>query len=100
MNILAEKSGRLKNIVSDLFDLAKSTSGNLPLELERLDLKKLVEQTLADMEDDIARSGLRIKANLPEMPVYIFSDGKKLYRVFQNVIGNALKYSPRGPGIH
>ena len=99
VNILAEKSGRLKNIVSDLFDLAKSTSGNLPLELERLDLKKLVEQTLADMEDDIARSGLRIKANLPEMPVYIFSDGKKLYRVFQNVIGNALKYSLQGTRV-
>lgn len=99
VNILAEKSGRLKNIVSDLFDLAKSTSGNLPLNLENLDLKKLIEQTLADMEDEVERSNMRIKANLTESPVYIYSDGKKLYRVFQNIIGNALKYSLQGTRI-
>lgn len=99
VNILAEKSERLKNIVSDLFDLAKSTSGNLPLNLENLDLKKLIEQTLADMEDDIEKSKMRIKTTFSENPVYIYSDGKKLYRVFQNIIGNALKYSLAGTRI-
>ncbi|MEQ8198626.1 MAG: histidine kinase dimerization/phospho-acceptor domain-containing protein, partial [Clostridiaceae bacterium] len=48
VRILEEKSNRLKNIVSDLFDLAKSTSGDIALELERLDMKKLIEQTLGD----------------------------------------------------
>lgn len=99
VNILAEKSNRLKNIVADLFDLAKSTSGNLPLDMENLDLKKLIEQTLADMEDEIAKSNLRIKTTLTNDPVYIYSDGKKLYRVFQNIIGNALKYSLQGTRI-
>lgn len=99
VNILCEKSGRLKNIVSDLFDLAKSTSGNLPLNMENLDLKKLIEQTLADMEDEIGKSNMRIKTTLTESPVYIYSDGKKLYRVFQNIIGNALKYSLQGTRI-
>ena len=99
VNILADKSGRLKNIVSDLFDLAKSTSGNLPLDMENLDLKKLIEQTLGDMEDDIVRSDIRIKTDLSDDPVYIYSDGKKLYRVFQNIIGNALKYSLSGTRV-
>ena len=99
VNILSEKSERLKNIVSDLFDLAKSTSGNLPLDLEFLDLKKLIVQTLADMEDDIEKSNMRIRTTLTENPVYIYSDGKKLYRVFQNIIGNALKYSLQGTRI-
>jgi signal transduction histidine kinase len=99
VNILADKSGRLKNIVSDLFDLAKSTSGNLPLNMENLDLKKLIEQTLGDMEDEIEKSNIRIKTTLTESPVYIYSDGKKLYRVFQNIIGNALKYSLQGTRI-
>jgi len=44
VNILSEKAYRLKNIVSDLFDLAKSTSGDIKLDLEKLDLKKLIEQ--------------------------------------------------------
>jgi signal transduction histidine kinase len=99
VNILADKSGRLKNIVSDLFDLAKSTSGNLPLDMENLDLRKLIEQTLGDMEDDIEKSDIRIKTSLTETPVFIYSDGKKLYRVFQNIIGNALKYSLSGTRV-
>lgn len=99
VKILAEKSNRLKNIVSDLFDLAKSTSGNINLDFETIDLKKLIEQTLGDMEDNIEESGLHIKTILPDNPLNIKSDGKKLYRVFQNVIDNALKYSLEGTRI-
>ena len=93
------KSERLKIIVSDLFDLAKSTSGNIYLDFESIDFKKLIEQTIGDMEDNIEKSGLQIKTNLPEEPVNILSDGKKLYRVFQNIIDNALKYSLQGTRI-
>jgi len=100
VNVLSEKSNRLKNIVSDLFDLAKSTSGDIPLELESLDIKKLIEQTLADMEDEIEKSNLQIKTKLPENSLNIYSDGKKLYRVFQNVIDNALKYSLAGTRVY
>jgi len=100
VNILREKSYRLKNIVSDLFDLAKSTSGDINLDMEKLDLKKLIEQTLGDMEDDIKDSGLQIKTRLPAEPVYIMADGKRLYRVFQNLIDNALKYSLKGTRVY
>ena len=67
--------------------------------METLDLKKLIEQTLGDMEDEIERSDIRIKTSLTEAPVYIYSDGKKLYRVFQNIIGNAIKYSLSGTRV-
>ncbi|NLY77765.1 MAG: HAMP domain-containing histidine kinase [Tissierellia bacterium] len=100
VNILSEKSYRLKSIVSDLFDLAKSTSGDINLDLEKLDLKKLIEQTLGDMADEIDTSGLQIRTRLPEGPVYIKSDGKRLYRVFQNLIDNALKYSLKGTRVY
>lgn len=99
VNILMEKSNRLKNIVADLFDLAKSTSGAINVDFEELDLKKLIEQTLGDMGDDIEKSGLTIKTNFPEEPIMIKSDGKKLYRVFQNIVDNALKYSLLGTRI-
>ncbi len=100
VRILSEKSARLSNMVSDLFDLAKSTSGNMPLEIENIDLKKLIEQTLADMQDKVEKSGLVMKVLLPEKPLYISADGKKLYRVFQNIIDNALKYSFKGTRVH
>lgn len=91
--VIKKKSERLKNIIADLFVLSKTTSGNVELELEKLDIKKLMEQTLADMSDSIEASGKTIKQSLPETPVMIYADGKKLYRVFQNIIDNALKYS-------
>jgi len=99
VNIIAGKAERLKHIVSDLFDLSKSVSGNIPLELDILDLKTLMEQTLADMKEPIEGSGHGIKVDLGNETVNIYSDGKKLYRVFQNVIDNALKYSLAGSRI-
>jgi signal transduction histidine kinase len=100
VRILSDKSERLKSIVSDLFDLARSTSGDIDTDFEDLDLKKLVEQTLVDMEDSIEESGFNIRTELPEEPVNIHSDGKKLYRVIQNLLDNALKYSLEGTRIY
>lgn len=99
VTVLAQKSERLKSIVADLFDLSKSASGNIPLEMESLDLKRLIEQTLADMRDSIDGSELTLKVKLPEEEVNIYSDGKKLYRVFQNILDNALKYSMTGTRV-
>ena len=93
VGILQAKSERLKNIVTDLFDLAKSISGDITPEYEVIDLKKLMEQTIGEMEDKITASYLQIKMQLPDHPVSIQSDGKRLYRVFQNILDNALKYS-------
>jgi signal transduction histidine kinase len=93
VNILTQKSERLRHIVSDLFDLAKSTSGDIKIEWEKIDLKKLIEQTLADMSDEIDKSALKFKVSMPDHPVHVIADGKKMYRVFLNVFDNALKYS-------
>ncbi len=99
VRILQEKSERLKHIVNDLFELAKSSSGEAVVVFENLDLTKLIRQTLADMEDVIISSQLPIKLILPELPVIIYADGRKLYRVFQNVIDNAIKYALHGTRI-
>ncbi len=100
VKILQAKSERLKNIVVDLFELAKSTSGDIALEFDTIDLKRLIEQTLAEFEDRLADSGLQLKVKLWDTPVYIKTDGKKLYRVFQNILDNAVKYSMRGTRVY
>lgn len=100
VNILTQKSERLRHIVSDLFDLAKSTSGDITVDWEKIDLKKLIEQTLADMSDDIDKSGLQFKVNMPDHALNILADGKKMYRVFLNVFDNALKYSLPGTRVY
>lgn len=99
VKVLDEKSDRLKNIVSDLFDLAKSNSGDINLNLETIDMRTLVEQTLGDMVDNIEDLGHQIKMQLPDGPIEIVSDGNKLYRVIQNVLDNAFKYALKGTRI-
>ena len=98
--VLSEKSDRLKHIVSDLFDLAKSTTGNIQVDLEELDLKRLIQQTMGDLSDEIEKSGLEFKMQLSDDAVMIHSDGKKLYRVFMNLLSNALQYALTGTRVY
>lgn len=100
VTILAEKSDRLKHILSDLFDLAKSTSGNLEVTNEEIDLKRLIEQTLGDLSEEIEASSLEFKLRIPDKDMIIRSDGKKLYRVFLNLFDNALKYALQGTRVY
>ena len=98
--IIDEKAQRLKAMVQDVFEISKAASDQLPVELERLDFAKLVRQTLADMADPIEKSGLTLRTDLPEGEVPVVADGKRLYRVFQNLIQNALQYSLPGSRIY
>lgn len=100
VKILSQKSEHLKNIIQDLFDLSKASSENIALDMEQIDLARLIKQTLADMEEPINGSGLTFRLNIPDEPVYIVSDGKKLYRVWENLITNALKYSLPGTRVY
>lgn len=100
LKILAQKSERLKAMVQDLFEISKATSGAIELDLEQLNMRKLLEQTLGDMEDQIQNSGLTIKKNFCEVECIFSGDGKRLYRVYQNLIENALKYSLEGTRIY
>lgn len=97
---LSEKAYRLKNMVQDVFDLSKATTGNLPVEKQRLDLVKLIRQTLADMDEKISGSTLSFKLNISEEPLMIEADGDKLYRVFQNLFVNAIQYSLEYSRVH
>ena len=98
--ILARKAERLRQIVADVFDLAKATSGEAAPELEDLALRRLPEQPQAAMEDRTAASGREIRLKLAPAPAWIRGDGKKLYRVFQNLMDNALNYSMAGTRIY
>lgn len=98
--ILQSKSERLKNIVADVFELAKATSGEITAESSEIDLAKLSYQALADMEDKIAASGFEVRRSICEPPVTVMSDGRRIYRIIQNLLDNALKYSMEGTRIY
>ena len=100
VRILGEKSRRLKAMVQDVFEVSKAASGQLPVKLERLDYARLLRQTLADMAQAIEESGLVLRTAIPEEEVPITADSDRMYRVFQNLIGNALKYAMPGSRVY
>lgn len=99
IEILAGKADRLKKMVQDIFEVSKASTGNIELHPEPLILQKLIEQTLADMEESVASAHLALRLDLPQEPVYILTDGNRMYRVFQNLIRNALQYSLEGSRV-
>ncbi len=100
IKILDEKSERLKNMVQDVFAVSKAASGELPMNMETLDFGKLLRQTMADMDEEIQNSSVSFRTELPEEPVFIMADGQRMYRVFQNLFQNALKYSLDGSRVY
>ncbi|MCM1120591.1 MAG: HAMP domain-containing histidine kinase [bacterium] len=99
VKILDEKSKRLNNMVQDVFSVSKAASGELPMHMEELDFGKLLRQTLADMEEQIAGSSVTFRTELPDAPVPILADGQRMYRVFQNLFQNAIQYSLSGSRV-
>ena len=99
IRILDQKAGRLNSMVQDVFAISKAASGQLPVELEELDFGKLLRQTLADMQEQIQAGTATLKAEIPQEAIIIQADGTRLYRVFQNLIQNALQYSLEGSRI-
>ena len=97
--VIQRKADRLKHMVQDVFDLSKAASGSLPLAPAPIDLAKLIRQTLADMDEAIAASPLTFRTSLaPE--AWVLADGERMYRVFQNLFSNALRYSLAGSRVY
>lgn len=100
IEVLGNKSEHLKDMIQDLFEISKATSGTMETRWEELEMHKLLEQTLGDMEDAIIQSGREIRKEFEEKAMYFLGDGKYLYRVYQNLLENALKYSMEGTRIY
>lgn len=93
IEILDRKSQRLKVLIEDLFEASKMSSGAVELEVEQVDIAAILRQTLGELDEKINKSSLIFRANIPSEKVYLYLDGKKTWRVFENLINNALKYS-------
>ena len=93
IQIIDRKSKRLKVLIDDLFEVSKMVSGNVELVKERADIVQLLQQSLAEHDEAIQKSGLQFRISNLEKPIIALVDGQKLWRVFDNLIGNILKYS-------
>lgn len=99
VEVLSTKAQKLKEMIESLFSLAKTSSGNIALNPEPLNLNRLVEQIYADMEDKINSSDLEFVTELTAADTELITDSSYLYRICQNLIENALKYSAKNTRV-
>ncbi|MED4583655.1 sensor histidine kinase [Brevibacillus choshinensis] len=100
VDVLERKTNRLKVLIDDLFEAAKTASGSVELNIEQVNVSALLNQAIAEFSDKIEESPLTFRVNIEQQKIYAPLDGKKTWRVFENLIGNALKYSMPHTRVH
>ncbi len=99
VDVISSRTEKLGEMINSLFSLAKASSGNVELHKEKFEVNRLIEQIFADMDDRIEESGLKFVPLLTEENTEIYSDNMYFYRICQNLIENALKYSAKGTRV-
>lgn len=100
IEVIDQKSQRLKVLTDDLFDAAKASSGSMPVTLEEIDLVSLLTQGLGEVNDKIETSQLEFKLRHPEKRILVNADGKLLWRSIENLLSNIFKYAMKGSRVY
>ena len=99
LDVIIQKSARLKTLTDDLFEASKAASGNIEVNVGNLDLADFVRQVLGELDEKVQASQLDFRLNLPEhSPVR--ADGKLLWRVMENLFSNVFKYAQAGSRVY
>ena len=100
LEVLDQKSQRLKTLTEDLVEVSKASSGNLKLEVTDIDLVELVQQTNGEFEERFDQRHLKIISDFPDGMIIIKADGRRLWRVLENLYTNAFKYAQEGSRVY
>lgn len=101
INILDQKSNRLKILTDDLFEMSKLKSGNIQIKKDKIDLVDLINQGLGEYENFTEESGLEFKLNFSdEEHIYANADGNLIWRSIDNVFSNIFKYTLKNSRVY
>ena len=100
LEVLSRQSLRLKKLVDDLMDMSKASTGNMTLEVSRVDAAEAINQALGEFADKLTLAQLIPVFRPPEVPVYMMADGKLVWRVMSNLLSNAVKYALPGTRLY
>lgn len=100
IEVLEQKSQRLKTLTEDVVEASKVSSGNITLEFMNLNLVEMIQQTSGEFEEKIKARDLEEVMNLPNEEVVIRADGRRLWRVLSNIYNNAAKYAMQGTRVY
>ena len=100
IDVLDRQSQKLKKLTADLVDASKASSGALPVHSEKLDLGELLRQSAGEYTEKFAAAGIVPVLLVPEGETYVTADGRLLWRVLDNLLGNAVKYAQSGTRLY
>lgn len=96
IQVLDQKSLRLKVLIEDLFEVSKANNGAVNLHLEPVDLASLIKQVRLELAESIDSCGVDFRWNLPQEKVEAMLDGQRTCRIFENLLVNITKYAMPG----
>ena len=99
VDVLHRKSARLKVLIDDLMEASKAGTGNLPVDMQVINLTEMIGQVAGEFEDVFFDKGLTLVTRQPSAVVNILADSRHLYRALENLFANAAKYSLGGTRV-
>lgn len=100
VDVLDRQSARLKKLIEDLMEASKASTGNLAVHLEECDVDVLLTQVIGEFEEKLEKNQLEVVVDRPEQPIKMMVDGRHMWRVLDNLLNNACKYSMPGTRVY
>ncbi len=100
LDILGEKSDRLKKLIEDLVEASKASTGNLKTEMVDVSLNEITSQIIGEYSDLLEQKGLSLITSFPQENIIVRADSKMLYRVLENLMGNVSKYAMENTRVY
>ena len=100
LEVLDRQSQRLKKLIDDLMEMSKASTGNLTVDITRLDAAEAVNQALGEFADKLEKARLTPVFRRPEQSIAMMADGRLVWRVLSNLLCNAVKYALSGTRLY
>ena len=99
IDVINEKSNRLKQLVEDLIEASKASTGNMPVNAEKLCLNELLSQALGEYSERLEMAGLTVITK-EEGDILVLADGRHTWRILENLFNNIIKYALPGSRVY
>lgn len=93
LEVLSRQSERLKKLIEDLIEASKASTGNISVELTRVNVSEIISQSLSEYDEKMEAMNLDVIVNNSEKPLYVLADGNLLWRILNNLYNNVCKYA-------
>lgn len=100
ITIINQKAQRMKSLIESLFEVTKMNHGDIPLDLAEVDLGQLIQQAVAEYSEEFEKRQLKVCYEKPQDPLTLQLDGEKMWRVFDNLMSNVVKYAMPGTRVY